>query len=606
MLIHDWLTYMRRSFIYLELASSVLERPQTSPVRKRVFLRLENLASSRPACCRSAMKKAEQRTNPVVLRRGVGIGSGNAESDDEFLFDCFVDHPGVERARLLTSPGMIITGRTGAGKTAILRHIEESSRQSVALDPFDMAMSYVANSDALRFLEAIGADLDLLFQVLWKHVLCIEFIRLKFSIEGSEKSKSVFARIADQFRRDERKARALAYLREWEGRFWITMDQNVKELTESVERKLHAEIGGDIQKFKAGGQYDKRLSTEKKSEIVARTRKIISQEQLAELHGVIDMLSTFESGDAMKGYYILIDRLDERWVDDTVRFRMIKALIESLRSFRKVTKLKILVALRADVLERVVQETADISFQREKFEDYRIDLQWSKPDLKSLVEKRLNALFKRQYTTGLIGFGDIFPNNVGPKETFDWIAERTLLRPRDVIAFVNECIDASDGKPQVTLSALRKAETEFARKRRDALLQEWRSSYPTLDKLLTNILKDGRSACTLNELAEDGSLVDDMCLSICSDGRIAFDPLHKICQAHIDGKDQDNFKVVQEAAAILYRTGAFGVKLGSQERFLYSHLDQPLVSPDILTRDTRLRLHPMLSAAYNVQDRQAR
>jgi hypothetical protein len=35
----------------------------------------------------------------------------------------------------------------------------------------------VSNSDALNFLHAIGADLDLLFQALWKHVLCIEFTR---------------------------------------------------------------------------------------------------------------------------------------------------------------------------------------------------------------------------------------------------------------------------------------------------------------------------------------------------------------------------------------------------------------------------------------------
>ena len=79
------------------------------------------------------------------------------------------------------------------------------------------------------------------------------------------------------------------------------------------------------------------------------------------------MLSVSD-GDQMKEFYILVDRLDERWVDDSIRFRMIKALMETLKSFRKIRNLKILVALRQDVLERVVQETNDISFQREKFE----------------------------------------------------------------------------------------------------------------------------------------------------------------------------------------------------------------------------------------------
>jgi hypothetical protein len=47
----------------------------------------------------------------------------------------------------------------------------------VEIDPSEMAMSYVSNSDAHNFLHAISADLDLLFQASWKHVLCIEFNR---------------------------------------------------------------------------------------------------------------------------------------------------------------------------------------------------------------------------------------------------------------------------------------------------------------------------------------------------------------------------------------------------------------------------------------------
>lgn len=540
-------------------------------------------------------------SNPIVLRRGIGIGSGNAESDDEFLANCFVDYPPVDLARRFDSPGMILAGRTGAGKTAILRQIEGFSEHTVVLDPFDMAMSYVANSDALRFLHAIGADLDLLFQVLWKHVLCIEFIRLKFNVDNSEKSKSIFDKISTFFNKDERKARAVSYLKAWEGKFWITMDQNIKELTEGFENKIRAEVGADLEKFKAGGQYEKRMSSEKKSEIVSRIRKIISQDQLSELHSVIDALSNFENDDAMKGYYILIDRLDERWVDDDIRFRLIKALIECLRSFRKITCLKILVALRSDVLERVVQETSDISFQREKFEDYKIDLRWSKSDLRALIEKRLNFLFKRQYTNSLIGYVDVFPSHIGHKDSFDWILERTLMRPRDVIAFINECIDASDGNSSITVSAIRKAEVEFARKRRDSVLQEWKSAFPTLDKLLSAITKGSRWSCELGELCDGDGIIDEFCLTICADNQIANDPLFSVCHARIEGKGVDDFKVVQEAAAILYRTGVVGLKLNSQDRMHYAHLDSPLVSPDMLTRNTRIRLHPMFWAAYNLQ-----
>lgn len=549
------------------------------------------------------MATAQKGVNPVVLRRGIGIGSGNAESDDEFLFECFVEYPAVEQAMRLSAAGMVLAGRTGSGKTAIMRHIEATAPHSVTLDPFDMAMSYVSNSDALRFLQAIGADLDLLFQVLWKHVLCIEYIRLRFSVENTDKSRNVFQKLVDRFDRDDRRKKALAYLKEWEGKFWITMDQNVKELTESVEKKLHAEIGTDIERFKAGGQYDKRLSVEKKSELVARTRKIVSEEQLAELHGVIDILSSFDNNDQMRAHFILVDQLDERWVDDSVRFRMIRALLQSLRSFRKITNLKVLVSLRSDVLERVVQETSDISFQREKFEDYRIDLRWSKADLRAVVDKRLNLLFKRRYTQDAVSFADIFPASIANKDTFDWMLERTLMRPRDIIAFVNECMDAADGQAQISATALRRAEIEFARKRKDALLQEWRSAFPTLDRLLTLVVKTGRTSFELEELCRDQDGIDDFCLGICSTPKAGQDPMHGHCQSRIDGLTINDFNVVQEAAAILYRVGAIGLKLEAQDRVFYAHLDQPLIAPTVLSRTSRVRLHPMLHAAFNMQDR---
>ncbi len=537
-------------------------------------------------------------TNPVVLRRGAGIGTGNAETDDEFLFDCFVEYPPVEDCRRLNSPTMVVAGRTGSGKTAILRYLENEARHSSAIDPFEMSMSYVSNSDALRFLNVIGADLDLFFQVLWKHVLCIEYIRLRWDVNSGDKSRNIFAKLFDGFSKDERKQKSLDYIREWEGKFWITMDQNIKEVTETVERKLKAEIGGEIEKFKAGGQYDKRLSREKKSEIIARTRKIISSDQLSELHGVIEMLAT-QNSDA-GSYYLTIDKLDERWVDDSVRFRMIKGLMESLKTFRRIKNLKILVALREDVLERVVQETADISFQREKFEDLLVRLKWTRSELKQLVEKRLNALFKRQYTGSLIGFTDIFPAKIGAKETFDWMLERTLMRPRDIIAFVNECIDGANGRTNIPVNTVRKSEVDFARKRRDALVQEWKSSYPSLDAVLDFVTSRRKSGVDLIELIDR---VDDFCTKAWTKEKVAHDPVWELCNRYAEDGRKIAFDVVAELAAILYRVGGVGIKISPQDRFFFAHIDQPLISAQVLSANSKIRLHPMLHAAYNLQDR---
>lgn len=531
----------------------------------------------------------------------MSIGTNAAEMDDDFLLPCFVHYPPVDLCLNVASRGMVVEGRTGSGKTAILKYIDAKTTNSVTIDPTEMAMSYVTNSDVLRFLQAIGADLDLTFQVLWKHVLCIEFIRLRYNVQSETTSKSVFGSIFDRFSRDDRKKRSVTYLKNWEGKFWITMDQNIKELTEKVENEVKAEVGAEVEKFKLGGQYEKRLSSDKKSEIVARIRKIIHADQLAELAGVIDILAELEREDKKHfdetKYYIMIDRLDENWVDVSIRFKLIRALIETLKSFRRITDLKILVALRSDVLERVIQETADISFQREKLDDYFIRLKWDKSLLKQLIDTRIQTLFKQRYTQNAIHFADVFPYNVGNVDPFEYMIERTLMRPRDIIAFVNQCLKTAEGTYEVTGQTIRKAEIEFSRIRRDALEQEWQSAFPTIERLLDFIGKKQKPVIGLSEFV-DGNELDELALAIDSDASLSEDPLHVAAKNYCASSKPDHYDLLRVLVGTLYRVGAVGVKLRNGNRYLYSHNDEPILSIAQITEDTRIRIHPMLWGSY--------
>lgn len=118
----------------------------------------------------------KENSNPIITRPSINIGSIAAENDNEFLEECFVRHQSLDALLDTNSKAMVLVGRTGAGKTAILQHILEYNKNCCELQPANMALNYIANSDILRFLHEIGADLDLLFQALWKHVLCIEYI----------------------------------------------------------------------------------------------------------------------------------------------------------------------------------------------------------------------------------------------------------------------------------------------------------------------------------------------------------------------------------------------------------------------------------------------
>ena len=545
-----------------------------------------------------AQKKAK-KTNPVVLKAGMLIGGNAAEYDDEYLIPCFVQYPPVELALDLESRGTIISGRTGSGKTAILRYILYKEDNVTEIEPSDMSMSYISNSDVMHFLNAIGADLDLLFQTLWKHVLCIEFIRLKFSIKNEDNSKNLYNRLKERFRRDARKDRALNYLRNWEGKFWISMDVNIKELTEKIENAVKAEMGGEVEKFKAGGQYDKRISADKKTEYIHRVKKIINSDQLAELNSVVELLSEVIDDDKFSKYYVLIDRLDENWVDASIRFKLIRSLLESLKSFRKIRPLKILVTMRPDVLERVVQETKDLTFQREKYDDYFINIKWNKVLLRQLVELRIQSLFRKQYSQSVITFSDVFSHRVSNSDPLDYILERTLLRPRDVIAFVNQCIKSSEGTYEITGSTIKKAELEFSRIRRDSLEQEWQSAFPSIKNILDYIGKYQKPAITIDELQFPDHL-QELTFQICSEKKIGHDPIYDNAKSYFDDNSINSRVIVNQIIEIVYRIGAVGVKMKNGDSFIYSHIDQPLVQSIQFTQETRVRIHPMLWGAFRL------
>jgi len=544
------------------------------------------------------MKKSKTalETNPIIIKKHMSIGSGNAETDDEFLFDCFVKTETLDLFLNHQSSAMIVEGRTGSGKTAIFRYIESSAEHSVELDPLDMSMSYVSNSDALRFLQAIGADINLLFQTLWKHVLCIEFIRLRWNVENTAKSRSVFQKIRDSFQNDERKKKSIDYLKKWESKFWITMDENIKEIVSETEKSLAAEFAAEIAGFKAGGGYEKRMKETRKSEIVARSRKIIDTGQLMELGGVIDMLAATDS-DKMKRFYILIDKLDENWVDDSIRFKLVGALIESLRAFRKIPNLKILLAIRADIRDRVLRDVDNVTFQREKYDGYAVAITWHKNDLKKLVELRLNKLFKRQYTNESIGFSDIFPDRHGGKNTFDWLIERTLMRPRDIISFVNECLNKAEGKSAINVRHINKAEISYAQKRHDALCQEWLSAYPSLRYVLSFFGNAERKITTFDELLLDKRLGTAI-MTILTEDKLDGDPIYKTCDKYMHNEQFGSKLALAAFVSLAYQCGAIGVKLSEGTEYLYSHIDDPLLRDELVGSGAKFRLHPMLWGAF--------
>jgi len=177
---------------------------------------------------------------------------------------------------------------------------------------------------------------------------------------------------------------------------------------------------------------------------------------------------------------------------------------------------------------------------------------------------------------------------------------RTFMRPRDIIAFVNECLKVAEGRPEVTPNQVHQAEGEFSRNRRLSLENEWRSAFPSLPYLLDYLEKIQHGAILkFWDLCAKAS-VDDLVLQIAAEKRVDFDPLYPYAQRYCEGQmTPENF--MREVVDILYRVGAVGLKPSAQDQYCYSHRDQPVMEMSRIRIDSGVRIHPTLHRAMGIE-----
>jgi hypothetical protein len=270
-----------------------------------------------------------------------------------------------------------------------------------------------------------------------------------------------------------------------------------------------------------------------------------------------------------------------------------------LKRFRKIRNLKIIIAIRTDVLERALLETKDAGYQREKYDDMISEISWEDRDLKRLIDERIALLFRRQYTRQDIRFGDVF-SSVGGIDPFRFIVERTLRRPRDVIAYVNQCLHEAADQTEITAKNIRDAELEYSRRRLNALEEEWGSVFKSFPALI-EFLKQQSATFTLSNVATK-DVMDYTALAISEGDQLNRGSLFKAAK---DVRENGSVGAItflaRRIVEALYRVGAVAIKMDSNERYRYCYIDEPIIAASSIPMDARIRIHPMLLRALNVR-----
>lgn len=550
-----------------------------------------------------SMKVIHPKSN-YVFRRHANIGATAAEHDQEFLYSCFIDTGDLPILTDCRNPRRIVVGRTGTGKSALLRMLATHKEHVIELAPESLSLSYITNSTILRFFEELGIKLDIFYTLLWRHVFTVELLKAKFNIQNETTQKHFLTWLKPLFFRERAKEKALSYLEEWGNQFWKETEYRIREFTTKLEKDLSAslEASGQInqENLKADLSYSKNLTEEQKGEVLNRAQQIVNSVQIKDLHEVIRLLSDDIFNDPQQHYYITIDRLDENWIDDRLRYKLIRSLIEEVRTYQRVNNVKIIIAIRTDLLERVLRSTKDSGFQEEKYHSLYLPLKWDREQLTDLLDSRVNRLIREQYTKTKVGIRDILPTRkVNGKDYLTYIFDRTFNRPREVIQFLNDCLGQAEGKAAIAVSSIHKAEQHYSRVRLRSLADEWQVDFPLLHpafKLLEN------RPIPFEYKQIEKTELNSLLIEIFEQSNNINCPIMTMIQECINNQRTLN-SMLSNLFRIFYQTGIIGVKLSTVSPVQWSFEDEPTLSSGQMKPTTPIYIHPTFHMALGIDSR---
>jgi hypothetical protein len=190
--------------------------------------------------------------------------------------------------------------------------------------------------------------------------------------------------------------------------------------------------------------------------------------------------------------WFLIDNLDKGWPTSrstSEDILILRTLLEATRKLqRQIEKRKVnfhcLVFLRNDIYDHLLAQTSD------KGKDTVIKLDWSDAELFKEIYRR------RVEVTGLVSgkfetaWRTVFDPAVGTRDSFTYIVERTLARPRDFLGFVHLAIEVAvnRGHDRVLENDLRQAEKRYSEDMLKMLDFELRDIYPDVKDILYEFL----------------------------------------------------------------------------------------------------------------------
>lgn len=347
---------------------------------------------------------------PVTQLEKLDLGDLAAENEIKALDSYFIPTSQYHKAK--QGHARLVVGRKGTGKSALfysLRSTFKPLRTHLVLDLRPEGHQLVKLREfVLKGLS--GGYQQHLLTAFWNYLLVVEIAYTIAKYESTThyrdpRLRSAFERIAGEFPEETDEEQA---------DFSERLLRLVNEVTERRCQMAEPQSNSDI------------------------TEIVYSRPIRDLLDSVTEYLSI-----SRRSVWILVDNLDKGWPIHSVLpedILILRSLLEATRKLERQfesrgVELHSVAFIRNDIYQHLILEAA------ERGKETPALLDWNDQEVfKQILARRLSSAFDGDMDFDSL-WAQFFPPHVKGEDSFQFVVSRTLMRPRELLRFVRECID---------------------------------------------------------------------------------------------------------------------------------------------------------------------
>lgn len=179
-------------------------------------------------------------------------------------------------------------------------------------------------------------------------------------------------------------------------------------------------------------------------------------------------------------FIILVDDLDLGWDNSSLSNDVILGLLAACDSLKqKTNNIHLFVFIREDMYNIIMKNTT----HSDKYRDVE-RIKWEQENLTELLKERLKFNLSSSFPNETDYFSKVFPSSVGRSKIENWLIERTLNRPRELLQLSRIYTESLEESLEPNAEILKRSEITYSQWKLEDLCSEFKNQYPNLHELI--------------------------------------------------------------------------------------------------------------------------